>query len=88
MFRPNIYSVKVDMWAVGCLMAEMALGDALFKQNSELELLLDIFRVTGSPDNDLINKYIISGTGLENPMVNFPAWSRIPFEDLCLYYQN
>jgi serine/threonine protein kinase len=88
MFRPNIYSFKVDMWAVGCLLAEMALGDALFKQSSELELLLRIFRVTGSPDHDLINKYIMSGTEFKNPMLNFPAWTRIPFQDLCEYFED
>ena len=54
MFRPNHYSFEVDMWAVGCLLAEMALSDALFKENSELGLLLRIFRLTGSPDQELI----------------------------------
>ena len=58
MFRPNHYSFEIDMWAVGCVFAEMALSEPLFKNNSELELLLHIFRLTGSPDRELIEKYI------------------------------
>ena len=83
MFRPNHYSFEVDMWAIGCVFAELTLAEPLFKNNSELELLLHIFRVTGSPDRELIHKYIASGTDFQTPMINFPAWSRIPFRDIC-----
>ena len=58
MFRPKLYSYEVDMWAVGCLLAEMALGEALFRESSELILLLVIFKVTGSPSEDLIRRYV------------------------------
>lgn len=83
MFRPNHYSFEIDMWAVGCVFAEMALTEPLFKNNSELELLLHIFRLTGSPDRELIEKFISSGSDYSNPMINFPAWKRIPFSDIC-----
>lgn len=56
------------MWAVGCLLAEMALGDALFKQSSELMLLLSIFKVTGSPSKDLIERYMAQAD--HNPLDN------------------
>ena len=74
MFRPNIYSFEIDMWAIGCVFAEMALCEPLFKQTSELELLLHIFRLTGSPGHDLIEKFISSGTEDPSPMINFPNW--------------
>ena len=69
MFRPNHYSFEIDMWAVGCIFAEISLSDPLFKSNTELELLLQIFRLTGSPNADLIKKFIASGTDFSNPMI-------------------
>jgi serine/threonine protein kinase len=32
-----MYSFEVDMWAVGCLLAELPLGEALFNGESEIE---------------------------------------------------
>ena len=37
LFRRKIYSFEVDIWAIGCLLAEMALGEALFNGESEIE---------------------------------------------------
>lgn len=54
MFRPNIYTQEVDMWSVGCILAELVLQEPLFRAGSELELLLRIFSMTGSPDKNLI----------------------------------
>ena len=43
------------MWAVGCLLAEMASGgDPLFKGESEIEQLFKIYKFTGSPTEDII----------------------------------
>ena len=78
MFRPNIYETEVDMWSVGCLFIEMVLGEPLFRETQEIELLLSIFRVTGCPSPELIKSYIESGSSDMQPMVMFPAWKRIP----------
>lgn len=37
------------MWAVGCIAAELALGEVLFRGDSELELLRKMCNVLGSP---------------------------------------
>ena len=49
LFRKKFYSFEVDMWAVGCLLAELALGEPLFNGESEIEQLFKIFKFTGSP---------------------------------------
>jgi serine/threonine protein kinase len=36
-FRQLVYGQEVDMWTVGCLLAEMARGDPLFVAESEIE---------------------------------------------------
>lgn len=43
------YSTGVDTWSVGCILAEMITGRPLFCGESELEQLLAIFRVLGTP---------------------------------------
>jgi cyclin-dependent kinase len=37
LFRKKFYSFEVDMWSMGCLLAEMALAEALFNGESEIE---------------------------------------------------
>jgi len=41
----------VDIWAVGCIFAEIALNKQLFKGSSEIEQIFKIFKLLGSPDN-------------------------------------
>merc|ERR1719326_729640 len=48
--RLKRYGPEVDMWAVGCLIMEAALGEALFPSESEIEHLYKVFRCVGTPD--------------------------------------
>tara|TARA_B100001121_G_C18583260_1_gene570809 strand:+ start:63 stop:974 length:912 start_codon:yes stop_codon:yes gene_type:complete len=43
------YSTPVDMWSVGCIFAEMARKSPLFPGDSELQQLLHIFKLLGTP---------------------------------------
>ncbi|KAG0475233.1 hypothetical protein HPP92_014919 [Vanilla planifolia] len=46
------YSIGVDMWSVGCIFAEMARRQPLFPGDSELQQLLHIFRLLGTPTEE------------------------------------
>lgn len=46
------YSVELDIWSVGCIMAEMFLREPLFQGKSELEQLDIIFKAIGSPTEE------------------------------------
>jgi serine/threonine protein kinase len=37
LLRKKYYSFEVDMWAIGCILAELALGEAMFNGESEIE---------------------------------------------------
>ena len=37
LFRKKFYSFEVDMWTVGCLLAELTLGEPLFNGETEIE---------------------------------------------------
>ncbi|GJN13944.1 hypothetical protein PR202_gb00705 [Eleusine coracana subsp. coracana] len=46
------YSTGVDMWSVGCIFAEMVRRQPLFPGDSELQQLLHIFRLLGTPNEE------------------------------------
>lgn len=46
------YSTGVDIWSVGCILAEMVMGRPIFCGESEIEQLLAIFKVLGTPNKD------------------------------------
>lgn len=46
------YSTSVDMWSVGCIFAELSRKTPLFPGDSELQQLLHIFRLLGTPTEE------------------------------------
>ncbi|KAM6543483.1 hypothetical protein CsatB_007930 [Cannabis sativa] len=47
------YSTGVDMWSVGCIFAELVTTQALFPGDSELQQLLHIFKLLGTPNEEM-----------------------------------
>jgi serine/threonine protein kinase len=45
----KLYSIPVDMWGVGCILAEMATGGPLFAGDSEIDTSFKIFQKLGTP---------------------------------------
>lgn len=43
------YSCAIDMWSVGCIFAELVLGEPLFRADSEIGVLFKIFETLGTP---------------------------------------
>lgn len=64
------YSTPVDIWSVGCIFAEMAMRKPLFPGDSEIDELYKIFRVLGTP-----NEQIWPGvSSLKDWKPIFPQW--------------
>jgi len=47
------YSVPVDMWGVGCILAEMATGSPLFCGDSEIDTIFKICQKLGTPTSEI-----------------------------------
>eukprot|EP01039_Chlorochromonas_danica_P003863 gene3864-4220_t len=64
LFGAQYYSVGVDIWAVGCIFAEIVLRSPLFPGDTDIEQLAKIFNVLGTPSPttwlgvDMLPKYI------------------------------
>ncbi|XP_014809140.1 PREDICTED: mitogen-activated protein kinase 13 isoform X2 [Calidris pugnax] len=50
------YNQTVDIWSIGCIMAEMLTGKTLFKGKDYLDQLTQILKVTGHPGEDFVEK--------------------------------
>ncbi|XP_028681025.1 STKc_p38 domain-containing protein [Erpetoichthys calabaricus] len=50
------YTQTVDIWSVGCILAEMITGQVLFQGNDYFDQLKQIMEITGSPQPSLIEK--------------------------------
>ncbi|KAK6160879.1 hypothetical protein DH2020_004260 [Rehmannia glutinosa] len=67
------YSPAVDMWSVACIFAELVTNQALFPGDSELQQLLHIFRLLGTP-----NEEIWPGVSKLVNWHEYPQWSPKP----------
>ncbi|KAF7136565.1 hypothetical protein RHSIM_Rhsim08G0186500 [Rhododendron simsii] len=47
------YSTAIDMWSVGCIMAELLAKQPLFSGKTEIEQLDKIFRILGTPNEKM-----------------------------------
>lgn len=64
------YCTPIDIWAIGCIFAEMVTKRPLFAGDSELDQLYRIFRILGTP-----NEEIWPGvTKLRDYKSTFPNW--------------
>ncbi|KAK0445384.1 hypothetical protein EV421DRAFT_1890266 [Armillaria borealis] len=50
------YHMAIDMWSLGCILAELYTGFPIFPGENEQEQLSCIMEVLGVPDKDFINK--------------------------------
>lgn len=50
------YSTAIDMWSLGCIVAEMLLGEPVFRGKNEEQLMKSMVRILGNPSEELLNK--------------------------------
>jgi serine/threonine protein kinase len=70
------YCTPIDIWAIGCIFAEMVTKRALFQGDSEQDQLYRIFRVLGTPGEGTWPGVI----KLRDYKTTFPNWSANPIQ--------
>ena len=63
------YAPAVDIWSVACIFAELARKQAIFPGDSELQQLLHIFKLLGTPSEE-----IWPGVTKLRDWHEFPSW--------------
>jgi cyclin-dependent kinase 1 len=64
------YALPVDMWAIGTILAEMTTKRPLFPGDSEVDELFKIFRILGTPNEDVWPGV----SSLQDWNEDFPVW--------------
>ena len=72
------YSVSIDMWSLGCIFAELICCRPLFRGNSALNQLTEIFKVLGTPRKEDWEGV----TNLKNFPSNHDVYPGTPLEQL------
>jgi cyclin-dependent kinase 7 len=77
LFGARHYSVGVDMWAVGCILAELLLRVPFLPGESDLDQLNRIFKVLGTPTDD-----VWPHVATLSDFVKFERYDAIPLHDI------
>jgi serine/threonine protein kinase len=72
------YCTPIDVWAIGCIFAEMVTKRPLFAGDSELDQLYRIFRILGTPNEDVWPGV----TKLRDYKLTFPNWPSNPIQNV------
>ncbi|KZT20255.1 hypothetical protein NEOLEDRAFT_881230 [Neolentinus lepideus HHB14362 ss-1] len=77
------YHMAIDMWSLGCILAELYTGFPIFPGENEQEQLSCIMEVLGVPDKDFVNRssrkrIFFDSTGAPRPVVNSKGRRRRP----------
>ncbi len=77
------YHTAIDIWSLGCIIAELYTGYPLFPGENEQEQLACIMEILGTPDRYLVErssrkKLFFDSTGQPRPVVNSKGKRRRP----------
>jgi len=78
LFGSQEYALPIDMWSVGCILGEMATGSALFRGDSEIDTIFQVFQKLGTPSE-------VDWPGLSQLpdfKPTFPQWQRRPWSEI------
>ncbi|KAL9155995.1 hypothetical protein ABFS82_09G043000 [Erythranthe guttata] len=76
------YGPSVDIWSVGCLLAELLIGKPILQGRTEVEQLHKIFKLCGSPADDYWKKTKLPHATLFKPQYPYKSSLWQTFDDM------
>ncbi|XP_029483736.1 mitogen-activated protein kinase 14A-like isoform X1 [Oncorhynchus nerka] len=76
------YNMTVDIWSVGCIMAELLTGRTLFPGTDHIDQLKLIMMLVGTPEPELLMK--ISSSSARNYIKSLPQMPKRNFSDVFI----
>eukprot|EP00884_Botryococcus_braunii_P005825 jgi/Botrbrau1/15243/Bobra.0149s0094.1 len=71
------YTTRIDIWSVGCVMAELLLGQPLFPGESGVDQLVEIIKVLGTPSREEIYNMNPNYTEFKFPQIKAHPWAKV-----------
>ncbi|PSC74124.1 shaggy-related kinase epsilon [Micractinium conductrix] len=76
-FGATDYTCAIDVWSVGCVMAELLLGSPLFPGESGVDQLVEIIKVLGTPTREEIHAMNPNYTEFKFPQIKAHPWAKV-----------
>ncbi|KAL2233929.1 shaggy-related protein kinase alpha [Sesamum indicum] len=76
-FGATEYTTAIDMWSVGCVLAELLLGQPIFPGESSVDQLVEIIKVLGTPTREEIKCMNPSYSEFKFPQIKAHPWHKV-----------
>jgi glycogen synthase kinase 3 beta len=76
-FGASDYTCSIDIWSMGCVMAEMILGQPLFPGESGVDQLVAIIKVLGTPTREQLMAMNPNYTEFKFPQIKPHPWYKV-----------
>lgn len=76
-FGATDYTTAIDTWSFGCVFAELILGQPLFPGESNVDQLVEIIKVVGTPTREEIQAMNQNYTEFKFPQIKAHPWSKV-----------
>ena len=80
-FGNQNYTTQIDMWSVGCVLAEMVLFEPIFRAESNIDQLVEIIRILGTPTEKEVLQMNPEGDFKKYhlPKISARSWNKVFF---------
>lgn len=76
-FGSRDYSCAIDVWSMGCVMAELYIGQPLFPGESGVDQLVEVIKVLGTPTAEEIKAMNENYTDFRFPVIKANPWTKV-----------
>uniref|UniRef100_A0A803KZ44 non-specific serine/threonine protein kinase n=1 Tax=Chenopodium quinoa TaxID=63459 RepID=A0A803KZ44_CHEQI len=76
-FGATEYTTAIDMWSVGCVMAELLLGQPLFPGENGVDQLVEIIKILGTPTREEIKCMNPNYSEFKFPQIKAHPWHKV-----------
>mmetsp|Transcript_4010 Transcript_4010/g.5581 ORF Transcript_4010/g.5581 Transcript_4010/m.5581 type:complete len:387 (+) Transcript_4010:249-1409(+) len=76
-FGATDYTTAIDIWSLGCVAAELLLGQPLFPGESGVDQLVEIIKVLGTPTREEIDTMNPNYMEFKFPQIRAHPWSEV-----------
>jgi len=76
-FEATEYTTAIDVWSMGCVLAELLLGNPLFPGDSGVDQLIEIIKILGTPTREEILAMNPNHTSFKFPQINPHPWPKV-----------
>jgi len=76
-FGSTNYTTAIDIWSMGCVFAELLLGQPLFPGENGVDQLVEIIKILGTPTREQIEAMNQNYTEFKFPQIKPHPWSKV-----------